>query len=83
MGFKPQKLVHRALEKSSAAVKTWVVETYPAIRARAKGADAAIHWVDETGGEVGAAERPDLESAWPAAGDRRNRAVEQCCSTRA
>jgi transposase len=48
-GFTPQKPVRRAFEQSSAAVKTWLHATYPAIHARAKAEGAEIYWADEMG----------------------------------
>lgn len=48
-GFTPQKPMRRAYEQSEAAVRRWVEEEYPAIRARAKAAGAEIYWGDEMG----------------------------------
>ncbi len=48
-GFTPQKPVRRAYEKDPEAVRQWLREKYPAIRARAKREGAEIHWGDEMG----------------------------------
>ena len=48
-GFTPQKPVRRAYEKDPEAVRQWLREKYPAIRARAKRDGAEIHWGDEMG----------------------------------
>ncbi|HUU96809.1 MAG TPA: IS630 family transposase [Phycisphaerae bacterium] len=48
-GFTPQKPVRRAYEKNPEAVRRWLAEQYPAIRARAKRDGAQIHWGDEMG----------------------------------
>ena len=48
-GFTPQKPIKKAYEQSSAAVKKWLDEDYPAIAARAKAEGAEIHWGDESG----------------------------------
>lgn len=48
-GLTPQKPVRRAFEQSSPAVRRWLTETYPAIRARAKVEGAEIYWGDEMG----------------------------------
>jgi transposase len=48
-GFTPQKPVRRAYEQDPKAVKRWLKETYPEIKARAKREKAEIHWEDETG----------------------------------
>jgi transposase len=48
-GFTPQRPVKRAYEQQPKAVKKWLNETYPAIKARAKQEEAEIHWGDETG----------------------------------
>ena len=48
-GFTPQKPLKRAYEQRPAAVRQWLDTDYPAIAARAKQAQAEIHWGDETG----------------------------------
>jgi transposase len=48
-GLTPQKPLRRAYERDSAAVERWLKEEYPAIAARAKAAQAEIHWGDEMG----------------------------------
>ena len=48
-GLTPQKPLHRAFEQDPAAVRRWLREEYPVIRARAKRAGAEIHWGDEMG----------------------------------
>ena len=48
-GFTPQKPVRRAYERSEPAVQKWLTQTYPAIRRKAAGEGAEIHWGDETG----------------------------------
>src|SRR5215216_3944044 len=48
-GFSPQKPQRRALEQHPAAVRRWLAETYPAIRARAKRAGGVVVWLDEMG----------------------------------
>ena len=48
-GFSPQKPQHRALEQNPAAVRRWLDETYPAIRARAKRESGVVLWLDEMG----------------------------------
>lgn len=48
-GLTPQKPVRRAYERDPVAVKKWLEEEYPAIRARAKRENAEIHWGDEMG----------------------------------
>jgi transposase len=48
-GLTPQKPVRRAYERSPAAVRRWLAEEYPAIRAKAKQDQAEIHWGDEMG----------------------------------
>src|SRR4029450_6457895 len=37
------------LEQNPAAVRRWLAETYPAIRARAKGEGGVVLWLDEMG----------------------------------
>jgi len=48
-GFTPQKPVRRAFERDPEAVRRWLEEDYPAIRAQAKRERAEIYWGDETG----------------------------------
>lgn len=48
-GLTPQKPLRRAFEQDPAAVRRWLAEEYPAIRAAAKRAGAVIHWGDEMG----------------------------------
>jgi transposase len=48
-GFTPQKPAKRAVEQSPQAVKDWLENKYPAIKARALKEKAEIHWGDETG----------------------------------
>jgi transposase len=48
-GFTPQKPVRRAYEQNPRAVKRWLQNEYPAIRAQAKREKAVIHWGDEMG----------------------------------
>lgn len=48
-GFTPQKPKKRAYEQSPRAVRRWLEEEYPGIKARAKAEGAEIHWGDETG----------------------------------
>jgi len=48
-GFTPQKPLRRAYERDPEAVKRWLKEEYPAIRARARQAGATIFWGDESG----------------------------------
>jgi transposase len=48
-GFSPQKPQHRALEQSPAAVRRWLAETYPAIRAQARREGGVVLWLDEMG----------------------------------
>ncbi|EQD55755.1 transposase, partial [mine drainage metagenome] len=43
-GFTPQKPVRRAFERDPKAVARWLKTEYPAIRARAKRAQAEIDW---------------------------------------
>ncbi len=47
--FTPQKPLRRAYEQDPAAVKRWLEERYPAIRAAAKAEKAEIYWGDEMG----------------------------------
>jgi transposase len=48
-GFSPQKPQRRALEQNPAAVRRWLTETYPAIRARARREGGLVLWLDEMG----------------------------------
>ena len=48
-GFTSQKPVRRAFEQNPKAVRRWLNETYPAIRAHARRERAEIYWEDETG----------------------------------
>jgi hypothetical protein len=48
-GLTPQKPVRRAYEQNPAAVRKWLEEEYPAIRAEARQFKAQIHWLDEMG----------------------------------
>src|ERR1039458_3931044 len=48
-GLTPQKPVRRAYEQNPVAVRRWLEEEYPAIRARAPQDGAQIHWLDEMG----------------------------------
>jgi transposase len=48
-GFTPQKPLKRFYERNEAAVRRWLAEEYPAIKARARKEKAEIHWGDETG----------------------------------
>jgi len=48
-GFTPQKPKRVAYERDSEAVRRWLEEEYPAIRARAKREKARIYWGDEMG----------------------------------
>lgn len=48
-GFTPQKPMRRALEQDPVAVKRWLEEEYPAIKADAKREKACIYWGDEMG----------------------------------
>src|SRR4029453_1948435 len=54
-GFSPQKPQHRALEQNPAAVRRWLAETYPAIRAQARREGGGGVWVGERGGRSAAA----------------------------
>ena len=45
----PQKPMRRAYERDPAAVKAWLREHYPALKARAKAENALILWGDEMG----------------------------------
>lgn len=48
-GFTPQKPVRQAFERNPQAVRRWLEEEYPLIRARAKTEGATIYWGDEMG----------------------------------
>jgi transposase len=48
-GFSPQRPQHRALEQNPAAVRRWLAEEYPAIRALAKREGGVVLWLDEMG----------------------------------
>src|ERR1700675_3102266 len=48
-GLTPQKPVRRAYEQDPVAVKKWLEEEYPAIRAQGRQWQAQIHWLDEMG----------------------------------
>jgi transposase len=48
-GFSPQKPQRRALEQNPAAVRHWLAETYPAIRAQARREGGMVLWLDEMG----------------------------------
>ena len=45
----PQKPLRRAYERDPAAVKAWVEEEYPALRAKARKQGASIFFLDEAG----------------------------------
>jgi transposase len=48
-GFSPQRPQRRALEQNPVAVRRWLAETYPAIRAQAKREGGVVLWLDEMG----------------------------------
>jgi transposase len=48
-GFSPQRPQRRALEQHPAAVRRWLAEEYPAIRALAKREGGVVLWLDEMG----------------------------------
>jgi transposase len=48
-GFSPQKPQRRALEQNPAAVRRWLAQDYPAIRAQAKREGGMVLWLDEMG----------------------------------
>jgi len=48
-GLTPQKPVTRAYEQDDVAVRRWLEQTYPAIRAEAAACGGEIHWGDEMG----------------------------------
>jgi transposase len=47
--FSPQKPKRRALEQNPAAVRRWLEEEYPAIRAQARREGGVVLWLDELG----------------------------------
>jgi transposase len=47
--FTPQRPARKALEQNPAAVRRWLAEEYPAVRARAKRENALILWADQMG----------------------------------
>jgi transposase len=47
--FSPQKPKRRALEQNPAAVRRWLEEAYPAIRAQARREGGVVWWLDELG----------------------------------
>jgi len=48
-GLTPQKPVRRAYEQNPTAVRKWLEEEYPSIRAQVRKFKAQIHWLDEMG----------------------------------
>ena len=48
-GLTPQKPLTRAYEQNPVAVRRWLNEAYPAVRAEALAIGAEIHWGDERG----------------------------------
>ena len=48
-GFTAQRPMRRATERQEAAVRVWLVNTYPAIARRARAQGCEIQWADETG----------------------------------
>jgi len=48
-GFSPQRPQRRALEQNPAAVRRWLAETDPAIRAQARREGGVVVWLDEMG----------------------------------
>jgi transposase len=48
-GLSPQRPQRRALEQNRAAVRRWLVETYPAIRAQARREGGLVLWLDAMG----------------------------------
>jgi len=48
-GLTPQKPLCRAYEQDPVAVRRWLNEEYPAIKAQAKREKAEIHWGDQVG----------------------------------
>lgn len=49
LGLSPQRPLHRAYQQNPDAVAAWKAEQYPAIRAEAKKAGAAVYFADEAG----------------------------------
>ncbi|MFV0371149.1 MAG: IS630 family transposase [Azonexus sp.] len=49
LGFSAQKPLYQAWQQDAALVRQWEAETYPAIRAEARAAGAAIYFADESG----------------------------------
>jgi transposase len=47
--FSPQKPKRRALEQNPVAVRRWLAEEYPAIRAQARREGGVVLWLDELG----------------------------------
>lgn len=47
LGLTPQKPLRRAYERDEKAVKKWVKEVYPRIKAHAKKTGAELFWLDE------------------------------------
>ena len=47
-GFTPQRPVKRALEQNPEAVRQWLEQDYPRLRAQAAQEGAVIYWGDET-----------------------------------
>jgi hypothetical protein len=45
----PQKPQRRALEQNPVAVRRWLEEQYPAIRAQARREGGVVLWLDEVG----------------------------------
>ena len=48
-GYSAQKPLQKAYEQQPGAVRKWLQEEFPAIKARAKAEGASIQWCDETG----------------------------------
>ena len=48
-GLTPQRPARRAYERDPAAVRRWLAEEYPAVKARAKAQNALVLWGDEMG----------------------------------
>jgi transposase len=48
-GFSPQRPQHRALEQNPAAVRRWLAEEFPTIRAQARREGGVVLWLDEMG----------------------------------
>jgi len=48
-GYTPQKPLQRAYEQNPHAVRRWLDDEFPAIKARARAEGAEINWGDETG----------------------------------